>query len=120
MRFLANENFPGDAVAALSTLGHDVAWVLADSPGISDPEVLARAQSDDRVLLTFDKDFGELAFRAGLPASCGVVLFRISSPSPAQMIRVTIAALESRTDWAGHFAVVEDDQIRLTLIPEQR
>ena len=52
------------------------------------------------------KDFGELAFRAGLPASSGVVLFRILTPSPAQVIRVAIAALESRTEWAGHFAVV--------------
>lgn len=120
MRFLANENFPGDAVSALRTRGHDVAWILADSPGISDSEVLARAQADDRVLLTFDKDFGELAFRAELPASSGVVLFRISAPSPAQVIRVTVAALESRTDWAGHFAVVEDDQVRLTPLPEKR
>jgi predicted nuclease of predicted toxin-antitoxin system len=120
VRFLANENFPGDAVAALNGREHDVAWVLADSPGISDSAVLAHAQVDNRVLLTFDKDFGELAFHAGLPAFSGVVLFRISAPSPAQVIRVIVAALESRTDWAGHFAVVEDDQIRLTPLPEKR
>jgi predicted nuclease of predicted toxin-antitoxin system len=83
-------------------------------------EVLAQAQADDRVLLTFDKDFGELAFGAGLPASCGVVLFRLSARSPAQVIRVIVAALESRTDWAGHFSVVEDDQIRLTPLPARR
>jgi predicted nuclease of predicted toxin-antitoxin system len=120
VRLLANENFPGEAVAALSRRGHDVAWVLNDSPGITDAAVLARAQADDRVLLPFDKDFGELAFRSGLPATSGVILFRISAPSPAQVIRVILAALESRTDWAGHFAVIEDDQIRLTPLPKNR
>jgi hypothetical protein len=42
------------------------------------------------VLITFDKDFGELAFRSKLPASSDVILFRISAPSPAHVARVTI------------------------------
>lgn len=120
MRFLANENFPGDAVSALRERGHDVAWIRTDAPGIVDPEVLARAQADDRLLLTFDKDFGELAFRSGLPASSGIVLFRISAPSVEHAVRIIVAALDSRSDWAGHFAVVEDDQVRLTRLPEPR
>lgn len=120
MRFLANENFPGDAVTALRELGHDITWIRTDAPGISDPDVLARAQADDRLLLTFDKDFGELAFRAGLPASSGIILFRISAPSVEHSVRVIVAALGSRSDWAGHFAVVEDDQVRLTRLPERR
>ena len=120
MRFLANENVPGDAVAELRRRGHEVAWILEDASGASDPEVLTRAQAEDRLLLTFDKDFGELAFRAQLPASSGIILFRISTPSVEHMVRVIITALESREDWTGHFAVVEDDQIRLTLLPAQR
>ena len=40
MRFLADENFPGDAVTALRTLGHDVLWIRTDTPGITDEEVL--------------------------------------------------------------------------------
>ncbi len=117
MRILANENFPSDAVTALQARGHDVAWIRTDAPGSSDPQVLARAQAEDRILVTFDKDFGELAFRSRLPASSGVVLFRISAPSSSHVARVAVAALESRTDWAGHFAVVEDDRIRLTPLP---
>ena len=117
MRILADENFAGDAVIALRERGHDVAWVRSDAPGSSDLEVIARAQAEGRVLVTFDKDFGELVFRSGLSASSGVVLFRISVPSPAYIARVAVAALESRTDWAGHFAVVEDDRIRMTPLP---
>jgi predicted nuclease of predicted toxin-antitoxin system len=120
MRILANENFPGDAVLALRERGHDVAWVLTDAPGSSDEQVLHRAQAEDRVLVTFDKDFGELAFRAGLPATTGIILFRISAPSSAHIVRVAVAALESRTNWGGHFAVVEDDRIRMTPLPVRR
>lgn len=61
MRFLANENFPGAAVAALEAAGNDVVWVRTAAPGSSDPEVLAWAAREQRVLITFDKDFGELA-----------------------------------------------------------
>lgn len=75
MRLLANENFPGDAVDALRAQGHDVAWIRLDAPGSSDREVLARAQNENRILITFDKDFGELALKEGLPAASGVILF---------------------------------------------
>jgi predicted nuclease of predicted toxin-antitoxin system len=119
MRLLANENFPGDAVAALRAKGHDIAWVRADAPGSSDAEVLAQAQAEERILLTFDKDFGELAFRVGLPAASGVILFRIPTPSPEFVARAAVAALESRSDWAGHFAVVEEDRIRMTPLPSK-
>jgi len=40
---MANENFPGDAVAALRKAGHDVIWVRTESPGCRDEDVLARA-----------------------------------------------------------------------------
>ncbi len=60
MRFLANKNFPRVAAEALRAGGHDVAWVRVDAPGSTDEQALARARADDRVLLTFDKDLGEL------------------------------------------------------------
>lgn len=117
MRILANENFPADAIAALRQHGHDVVWIRTDSPGSSDGQVLARAGAESRVLVTFDKDFGELAFRTKLPASSGIVLFRISMASSAHIAHIAVMALESRTDWAGHFAVVEDTRIRMTPLP---
>ncbi len=117
MRLLANENFPAAAVDALRAAGHDVAWVRTDAPGSGDRAVLARAVAEGRVLLTFDKDFGELAFRAGLPAASGVVLFRIPMAAPAEVARRAVAVLGSRTDWAGHFSVVEEKRVRMTPLP---
>ncbi len=68
MLLLANENFPEAAVAALRARGHDVAWVRTEAPGRSDREVLEWAQRENQILITFDKDFGELAFHSRLPA----------------------------------------------------
>jgi predicted nuclease of predicted toxin-antitoxin system len=117
LRILANENFPGAAVEALRSRGHDVVWVRTDAPGSSDRQVLAWAVRDRRVLITFDKDFGELAFRARLPASCGVVLFRVVPSSPADLARLAVAVLESRADWGGHFSVVERSRTRMVPLP---
>jgi predicted nuclease of predicted toxin-antitoxin system len=117
MRVLANENFPGAAVDALRARGHDVVWIRSEAPGMADERVLARAVAEERVLITFDKDFGELAFRAGLPAACGVILFRIPMASPAEVARRAVMVLDSRTDWAGHFTVVLEDRLRMTLLP---
>jgi predicted nuclease of predicted toxin-antitoxin system len=114
MRILADENMPGDAVAMLRSRGHDVLWIRIDSPGATDEANLAKAVSEQRLLITFDKDFGDLVFRRGQSASCGVVLFRIAAPS-SEVVAVRIAdTLDSRTDWAGHFAVVDDRRIRMT------
>jgi predicted nuclease of predicted toxin-antitoxin system len=116
MKYLANENFPGPVVIALRALGNDVAWIAEDMRAASDKAVLKRAVADKRVLLTFDKDFGELAFKAALPAHCGIVLFRLSGESPADDNARAIAALTSRDDWAGNFSVVQDDRIRIRSI----
>jgi predicted nuclease of predicted toxin-antitoxin system len=108
MRFLADENFPSGAVAALRANGHDVIWT---SPGISDPEVLKLAQTEDRILLTFDKDFGELAFVTELPATSGIILFRIQSPSSIVLAEKIITVIELRNDWAGHFSTIDNNKI---------
>lgn len=120
MRLLANENFPVDAVEALRADGHDIAWIRTEAPGLRDPEVLARAQAEERILLTFDKDFGELAFRSHLPASSGIILFRISAPSSSYIAQAAVAVLRNRQDWAGHFSVIEDQRIRMTPLPANK
>ena len=117
MRILANENFPGSVVRALRARGDDVAWVKEDQPGATDADVLARAQAEHRILVTFDKDFGELACRFALPADCGVVLFRLGGASPGEDNARALGALTSRTDWPGHFTVVQDERIRIRPLP---
>lgn len=113
MRFLADENFPGDAVLALRAAGHDITWIRTDAPGMADRDVLNRAVQDRRVLLTFDKDFGELAWLLGLPADCGVVLFRFPPTFLANAGNAIADILSSREDWQNHFTVIEPTRIRM-------
>lgn len=114
MRFLADENFPGDGVAALRRQGHDVVWVLEAQPGTDDEFVLRRASRESRVLLTFDKDFGELVFRGTFNPLPGVVLFRISVQNVTVIVPWLVGVLESREDWARFFSVVEENRVRMT------
>lgn len=63
MMLIANENLPATAVQGLRDRGHDVLSVKESMRGMDDAAILARAQSESRLVVTQDKDFGELAFR---------------------------------------------------------
>jgi hypothetical protein len=77
MHFLANENIPGDAVEALRAPATMSPGSGATRPVVPIPLSWPARCAESRILLTFDKDFGELAWREGLPATCGVILFRL-------------------------------------------
>lgn len=113
MRLLADENFPGPAVDALRDRGHDLVWARTEMPGSTDESLLAFAQRENRIVLTQDKDFGELAFHYGLAATCGVILFRLHLTSPEAAARRMRAALDERDDWTGLFAVIEEGRTRI-------
>ena len=117
MRILADENVPLIAVKALQTKGHDVLWILAESPGVSDEQVLHQAEQTNRILITFDKDFGELALRKQPSRPPGVILFRTRLVSPARLAEKVAAIIKSRDDWADHFSVVDDKRIRMVTLP---
>ena len=120
MRLCANENVPEDCVTHLRQGGHDVLWIREATPGSSDAEVLACALAEKRLLITFDKDFGDLVFRCGAKASYGIVLFRIAQPSSAVVAEKVAGVLGCRDDWSGHFSVVDDFAIRMRLLPASR
>ena len=119
MRFLADENIPGDAVGEIEAAGHDIVWVRTVAPGSKDEDVLAWAVREERIILTFDKDFGELAWRAGLPASSGIVLIRLPMPRAAEAGTILAARIHERTDWAGHFTVIEPGRVRMRPLAKQ-
>lgn len=117
MRLLVNENVTGTVIRELRQRGHDVLSVKESMRSEADDAILARAQGEVRIVVTHDKDFGELAFRSGLPATCGVILLRLTGSDPAIDNRRIVEALEGRTDWAGHFSVITDDRIRMRPLP---
>lgn len=80
--------------------------------GEDDAAILARAQAEARLVVTQDKDFGELAFRSGLPAQCGIILFRLSGDDPQVELAYMVEVIESRMDWSALFTVATNDRIR--------
>ena len=76
----------------------------------SEMKLLDREEDADEL---FDKDFGELAWRATLPAASGVVLFRLPMHAAADAGAVLAARIGERADWAGHFSVVEPGRVRM-------
>lgn len=115
--FLANENVPAEAVEAARQAGFDMAWVREVSPGVDDDAVLAMSLAESRVLVTFDKDFGEMAFRRGQQATPGVILMRPRLRSPDFVARFVVAVLSQPHDWEGHFCVAKEGQLRVVPMP---
>lgn len=117
MRLLLNENMSATAIFALRARGHDVLSVKESLRGQADAAILERARHEGRLLVTHDRDFGELAFRSRLPAACGVLLFCLSGSAPEVDSGRIVDVIESRDDWAGHFAVVTDMRTRVRRLP---
>jgi len=112
LKFLADECCDAGLVVSLRAAGHDVAYVTDQNAGASDDEVLLRAYNEGRVLLTEDKDFGELAYRLRKP-SAGIVLIRIDVKNRHikwPRLKSLIENYEERLP--GHFVVIHANKYR--------
>ncbi|MBC8354986.1 MAG: DUF5615 family PIN-like protein [Planctomycetes bacterium] len=117
MRVIVDENITHTVIQGLRDRGYDVLSVKESMRGVDDTSILQRAEAEQRLVVTQDKDFGELASKYRLPATCGIVLFRLSADDPAANTQRVLDVMQSRTDWAGHFSVVTDDRIRMRTLP---
>ena len=112
MRWLADECVAAALVAELRHLGHDVVYVAEQSAGSADRKVLKQARDGNRLLLTEEKDFGDLVFRSRL-AVPGVVLLRLSPEDRLLKWRRLSAAIEQfGSGLAGRYIVVEKARMR--------
>ena len=107
LRLLADENVPGPSVVVLRAAGHDVLWMAEAMPGADDDRVLEWAVHEGRVLVTLDRDFGELLFRRAAGTPAGVVYFRDVPADPSYVADVLLRlAGAAATDVVGRFTVV--------------
>jgi hypothetical protein len=88
-------------------------WLKTEEPGTTDAEVLAWAIREERILLTFDKDFGELASKSAMPSKYGVVLLCTPMPKPADTGQHLAGLIMARNDLRGYFSVIEPGRIRM-------
>lgn len=113
MRFLIDESAGIGVMEYLRTAGPHVLAAAELSPEIDDEIVRAWAVRETRILVTNDKDFGELVFRSGQPHR-GILLFRLQDESTANRIKVVEATLQNYAErLADHFVVVTETSIRV-------
>ena len=113
MKFVADENLDRSLIQKLREAGHEVISVAEMEPGIPDEVVLATANSHAAMLITEDKDFGELVFRRSLVHQ-GVILLRLAGlpvAAKAELLVATLATHERELN--GAFAVVTPRAIRI-------
>lgn len=116
--FLADENFPLPSVYLLRNAGYEVNAVVEDSPGVEDMEVMARAVVERLVVLTFDRDYGELIFHRRLPVPLGVIHLRFVSATPEEAGHRLLALLGDDTmPIEGNYTVLDQNQIRQRKLP---
>jgi len=113
MRFLVDE-CTGPAVANwLKEQGHDVFSIFKESRGASDEEILAKANSENWILITNDKDFGEKVFRANHPHK-GVIFLRLDDERSQSKITVLESLLiRFSNELIGAFVVATEKQVRI-------
>ena len=113
MRFLLDENAEFRIATFLTTLGHDVTTIVHDySPGLDDEAVLTIAQQENRILITNDRDFGELIIERQL-AHTGVILLRLRSQLVQTKIARLTTVLTNHSIELDQFIVVTDRRIRI-------
>lgn len=113
MKFLADENIDKPIVERLRNDGHTVLYVLEMKPSISDNEIIQLANQELALLLTTDKDFGELVFRQRRIVY-GVVLVRLVGLSPQSKAETVAKAIQEHVDeLAQNFTVITPVAVRI-------
>lgn len=113
MKVVADESVDKQIVDRLRSDGHEIVFISELEPGINDDLVLQRSRDLGALLLTADKDFGELVFRQHLLHS-GVMLIRLAGLKPEAKAELVAAVFKDLGDGLSHqFAVLSRRALRL-------
>lgn len=113
MRFLADESCDAAVVRAVHEAGHDVTPVRDTMRGANDQSVLDAALRQQRVVLTEDKDFGELVFARSAPA-LGVLLLRYPAAARDRVAQRVVDFVAVRgAELVGSFVVIGPSRTRV-------
>jgi len=113
LRLFADEAVDRQIVESLRSAGIDVSYAAETDAAAIDEVVLQKATAESRLLVTSDKDFGELVYRLG-KANEGVLLLRLSGLSANLKAQLVVAAVTSRSaELPGAFSVLSSGQLRI-------
>lgn len=113
---MADESVERPTVSALRAAGHQASFIAETSPGIEDAEVLGIACVEQALLLTADKDFGELVFR-NREAHSGILLIRSLDDAHENAANTVIAIEQYRPDLLNRFSVLMGRALRIRMAP---
>lgn len=114
---MADESIEGPTVSALRAAGHEVPFIAETSRGIEDAEVLSISRREQSLLLTADKDFGELVFRNREP-HCGVLLIRSpESDTNENAVNAVTAIYQHGPELVNRFSVLAGRVLRIRITP---
>jgi len=114
MNLLADESVDRQIVESLRDEGYDVLYILEVDPSISDGLVFDRANEMDALLVTADKDFGEIVFRDNRLSSGGVVLIRLAGLSAEKKAGIVLTAFRSHyLEFSNKYSVIEPGKVRI-------
>jgi predicted nuclease of predicted toxin-antitoxin system len=117
MRFLADENVSRLVVERLRGAGFDVMSIVETRSGTTDADILVTADREDRILITEDRDFGELVVRQRL-AVRGMILLeldRLSNATEASVVAEIVSAHAVKL--SGNLLVIEPARVRVRPLP---
>ncbi len=113
MDFLANENFPLLSIRLLREAGHRVVSIIQETPGSKDEDILKWAHAEKLIILTFDRDYGELIYRHHAFPPAGVVYFRFAPATPAEPSQILINLMkEVHLSLKDKFTIIESGRVR--------
>lgn len=119
MKLLTNENIPLGMALRLREMGHDVLAISQTCPGVTDAVVLELARREQRTLLTFDRDYGELIYLKQLPCPTGVIYLRFIPTSPEDAVQQVTPLLANRGEQVeGYFVVMDRNSYRRRPLPK--
>jgi len=114
VRFLADESCDFAVVRAMRAAGHEVVAVAETEPGALDEAVINRAALERLILLTEDKDFGQLEF-AGAGTSAGVILIRFPATARRSLADAVLELVKRKGEQLhGRFIVIEPGRVRIS------
>lgn len=112
MIILGDSNIDADIIKWLRTQGHDVLWAVDLPPSMSDADILSIANQQKRIVITYDRDFGDLVFRSRLVTQ-GIVLLRYRAATQYQRLALFKSHWPYIEQHArGNFIVATNDRIR--------
>jgi predicted nuclease of predicted toxin-antitoxin system len=117
MKFLVDECVGPTVTKWLKQNNYDAISIYDDLSGVSDDFVLKKAFLENRILITSDKDFGEMIFKNKMQ-HCGIVLLRLITEQPSNKIRVLEAVLKNYAqELFGNYVVVTETTVRIIKLP---